>query len=353
MRYCSLEDLQPGMVIAKNIYFESNSGAKIVGVRQNAVLSETLISGLQKRGIRGVYIEDELSRGVIIDDYFSDETKSLVIQALKSKKIENIYEISKKIVKENYGSRKVDFDFYNMINTKTEEEHALSICELSLFLANQFGFNNEELSNMANTALLHNIAKIIPVPILASALKNQSVAFDPGKLDYLYPFYGYHYLKSYPYLTASTKQAILFGSVNENGTGFPFKLEDQDKHLLKKYSKILLICDYFETYLKRFGNPIDARAQLQKDVNKGVVDKKYADIFLERVPVYPVSSMVELSNGDIAIVVRNNAYSPDRPVVRTDYGLDVDLSNTKGIGIVKSFMKESQMDIQTNNIALK
>ena len=64
MRYINIEHAEPGMVLARTIYNENNC----VLLSQNSVLTKEYIVRLTIRGYQGVYIEDEISEGIEIEE---------------------------------------------------------------------------------------------------------------------------------------------------------------------------------------------------------------------------------------------------------------------------------------------
>ena len=65
--------------------------------------------------------------------------------------------------------------------------------------------------------------------------------------------------------------------------------------------------------------------------------KKYnydlAATFLKFIPIYPIGIIVNLSNGERAIVIKNNEGNPTSPIVKLETGEVIDLTQTLNIVI--------------------
>ena len=67
MRYINIEKVESGMVLAKEVFDDDGR----VLLAANTILTKEYIIRLSIRGYQGVYIEDELSRGIQIDEVIS------------------------------------------------------------------------------------------------------------------------------------------------------------------------------------------------------------------------------------------------------------------------------------------
>ena len=69
MRYISIDSAQPGMIVGKSIYNEQGS----ILVNYRVKLTERLILRMRDIGLAGLYIEDEMSSDITVEDLISDE----------------------------------------------------------------------------------------------------------------------------------------------------------------------------------------------------------------------------------------------------------------------------------------
>ena len=113
-----------------------------------------------------------------------------------------------------------------------------------------------------------------------------------------------------------------------NGGGYPDRQKEGEISL---FSRILSVADIFDALVTRrpYKGPISGREAMEMILALGEeLDNKVIQSFIESVILYPVDSIVELSNGEMAKVVENNKRYPTRPkVVEIITGKVYDLSN--------------------------
>ena len=85
MRYLNIEKVSPGMILAKEVY--DDDGRILLSV--NTKLTKEYIKRLSIRGYQGVYIEDEFSNGIDIEEVISVELRNKATQALKDGNIDS------------------------------------------------------------------------------------------------------------------------------------------------------------------------------------------------------------------------------------------------------------------------
>ena len=109
--------------------------------------------------------------------------------------------------------------------------------------------------------------------------------------------------------------AVLQHHEKLNGKGYPLGFP---KEKITRYAKILAVSDIYDAlvterpYKKAF-SPRDAVELIMSMTEE--LDISAIKSFLASVILYPVNSIVKLSNGEIAKVVKNNAKHALRPIV--------------------------------------
>jgi len=84
------------------------------------------------------------------------------------------------------------------------------------------------------------------------------------------------------------------------------------------FSRILSVADIFDALVTKrpYKGPISGREAMEMILALGSeLDNTVIQSFIESVILYPVDSIVELSNGEMAKVVENNKRYPTRPKV--------------------------------------
>lgn len=79
MRYMLIEAVTSGMIIGKDIYDANDSILLCQGKR----LSELNVTRLRELGYAGIYIQDNLTRDIRIDDILSPEIRSEACQSIR------------------------------------------------------------------------------------------------------------------------------------------------------------------------------------------------------------------------------------------------------------------------------
>lgn len=80
MRFISVQCLREGMILANNLY--GKNGELLLSM--NIILNSNYIVSIRKLGYSGVYIEDSLSKDIIINNIISDNLKIKTVLALKN-----------------------------------------------------------------------------------------------------------------------------------------------------------------------------------------------------------------------------------------------------------------------------
>ena len=122
-------------------------------------------------------------------------------------------------------------------------------------------------------------------------------------------------------LSDATLKAILQHHETLNGKGYPEGLMGKDIHL---YARIVQCVDSFEamTHQRPYRKKaLDVNTAIKEIIETGrsIYDRDVLKALMSRVGLYPVMTLVELSNKQIARVVRQNRQFPLSPVVRIEF----------------------------------
>ena len=112
-----------------------------------------------------------------------------------------------------------------------------------------------------------------------------------------------------------------------NGHGYP---QGVDRSRIHKYAKIISVADVFDALVTKrpYKDPFSKNVATEMVMGMSQeLDIDMMKIFLHTVILYPVDSIVTLSNGELAKVVENNPDYPLRPkVVGLKHGVVYDLA---------------------------
>lgn len=313
MKYIELENLKAGMVVAKNIF--GRQSELLLSV--DCVLTTRLINRMVLSECEGAYIadgsEDEPQENGIISSKLKENTvkavkdffigaeqnnssiKASSFSAMKQQLNNIIDELScNKNAMVNMADLKV-FDDYTYY-------HCVSVTGLSIMVGIASNMCRSDLYKLGMGALLHDIGKMfIPKKIL-----NKNGPLNKDEYDYIkrHCQLGFDYLKMQNQLSAEPIIAVLTHHERYDSKGYPLGLP-QNKQTIE--GKIIAVCDNYDAlisdrpYRKAF-SPSEAIEYIMG--NSGTMfDPKILDIFLKKIELYPVGTVVKLSNGKTGRVI--------------------------------------------------
>ncbi len=204
-------------------------------------------------------------------------------------------------------------------------KHSVDVASLSMIIAKKYGLKPEAIREIGIAGLLHDIGKSkIPNEILNKPGKLTDEEFAQIKNHSLF---GYRLIENSSFSLA-IKNGVLQHHEKMNGRGYPMGVKADKIHT---YARIISVCDVYDAlvterpYKKGFSkkDAIEILMTMTEDL-----EMKAMKSFLTSIILYPVDSIVHLSNGEYAKVVENNPNYPLRPtVVATKTGKVYDLNN--------------------------
>lgn len=192
-------------------------------------------------------------------------------------------------------------------------QHSVDVATISMLIARNSGMPGEEIQKIGMAGLLHDMGKSkIPNEILNKAGKLTEEEFAIMKNHSLF---GYQILKEKGGIPQEVLMGVLQHHEKLNGKGYPMGVAAEK---ICPYAKILAIADIYDAlvterpYKKAFSQQ-DAIEMIMAMTDE--LDITFMRNFLGIVILYPVNSVVTLSNGEKAKVLKNNPQYPLRPKV--------------------------------------
>jgi HD-GYP domain-containing protein (c-di-GMP phosphodiesterase class II) len=197
--------------------------------------------------------------------------------------------------------------------------HSVNVCILSTALGQRLGLNKRELSELGMAALLHDLGKMtVPKPVL-----NKPGTFNPAEWEIMrmHPLEGVRTLLRSSRLSETTIKIMLVGLEHHmrfDLSGYP-RLGDRWE--IGMLSRIVSIADCYDAMTSRRSYEEERltphRVMLHMMGRSGKnFDPVLMRLFVSLMGLYPVGSLVELSTGELAVVVAADPRDPVAPVVR-------------------------------------
>ncbi len=323
MRRINVSRLKAGMELAKPIY--ANNG--VILLRDGTNLTQNYIEKIKQLDLAYIYIQDEISQGIEIDELVSEETKAETKRVLQEsiRKIEDghfsvnemIVNNVETIITEVLENPRVMISLQEIRNKSDYlYMHSINVCIIALFIAKKKGYNNTQLKHLALGALLHDLGKSQIKDFDATRYREQ---YTPQELA-LYRDHvrlGYELIKSIPGSSLLAANVALTHHEMFDGTGFPLGKKNENIH---EFSRIVAIANEYDNLL--YNNSLTQRMK-HYEIIELIVSRAYTwfdpeivRIFRSSVSPYPIGLGVRLSDGRIGVVAKLNENMPTRPVIR-------------------------------------
>lgn len=317
MRFLSIDKIEPGSYLGKPLY--SSQGAILLN--EHFQLTEMLLDRLKKLGFCGLYIEDEISNGIMVNDVVSEQLRleaSIKLESIAKNigSFAQMQPIISNIVDSIIENNDVMIQIQKLHSYHSYTyTHCINVGIYSVCMGAKMGLRRDQLLKLGTAGILHDIGKNdIPIEILDKPGKLTQEEFDIIKS---HPVFGYNMIKDTIELSSVTKIGVLQHHERCDGSGYPRGLKKDE---ISVYGKIIAIADTYDALTSNRSyraaySPFEAYEYLLGDGDTQY-DIAIVNVFARCIAVYPVGTCVELSDGTKAIVVRNLTDCALRPVVR-------------------------------------
>jgi HD-GYP domain-containing protein (c-di-GMP phosphodiesterase class II) len=326
MRYVSTNHLKPGDKLGADLATSRNR----VLLRKGRELSHTMINKLEVLGFQGVYVDDKISDGIVVDDIISHELKSAAraeMQALfhngetnrhhnVRKQMPTIKSIVHNIVDEVVRNHDI---MVNIIDIRTYDDytysHSLNVSVLSVVMGTVLGLGKKQLHDLAMGSLLHDTGKMF----IKKEILNKPARLTPEEFEEIktHSERGYHYLCDQLEIPEEARIVALQHHEQFSGNGYPAGLSNTDIHL---YGRICCVADVYDALTsdrpyRKSMPPSDAIEYIMSGYNT-LFDPIVVEALTKKIAPYPAGTCVRLSTGQTGIVVQNYQETGLRPRVR-------------------------------------
>lgn len=327
MRIVTVSNLKGNEILGRQIYDETGRVLLAAGVK----LKSYYIDKINELGINLVYIDDDISKNVVIEESISEKTRQMSKRAIK----EMISKYSSE--RRNYSSSimdSVDSVIEDVLSNKDVlinvaeisagdnniYSHSINVSVLSTIIGTHMGYSPLNLKSIAAGALLHDIGKIK----IMNDNKILNSFKDKEELDkyikFNHPKIGYDFLGKQHIWSAYVKVAVLMHHEKSDGSGYPLGLESNE---INKMAKIVAICDVFDNLISGKGkNKFQTTSEVIEylvGMSNTYFDADIVKKFTANIAAFPTGSGVLLNTNEKGLVIKQNNSMPTRPVVKVIY----------------------------------
>lgn len=355
MRLIPIECVRESSCLGKTIYDDNGR----ILLKKGTKLTDAVIRKINDLQIYSIYINDEYSSEEI-EDIIRPEVRQKSIKVVKdtfnnierlAKEVEkgpkaaiakrnreyfmNIYGVAEELLNNILSNNNI---LVSLVDMKSMDnyiyQHSVNVAVISLVIGISLKMNKRDLIELCLGALTHDIGKAFISKDITT--KEGDFSEEEYKIYKEHTVKGYDYLRTNFSLKAGSRLIALQHHERVDGLGFPEGLTGDKIHL---YSKIVSIANCYDTLTSdcNYRRSIPANEALEyimAHVNS-LFDFDLVNIFSRIIVVYPIGTIVKLSNGDIAKVKGTPPNFPLRPVVEI-----IKSENKENIGRVIELINE-------------
>ncbi|OHD71598.1 MAG: hypothetical protein A2W19_15130 [Spirochaetes bacterium RBG_16_49_21] len=347
MKKIPVEELRPGMIYDKPIYVDSNN----ILIMANAPIKESDIKKLTTWGITavetaGVLLKmidvaneknppsDSESEKKIVSEYndllkkrktlieIHSRARAAVDAAYKAIRNNTPFETGDleesvqnivKLLKENSN---IFLFLYGLDEGKDHTlTHSVNVTFYSLITGIALKYNQIKLTELGLGTLLIDAGMVqLPAYIIHKQSNLTEQEFNQIKT---HPLLGYRALKDMGKIKESSATICLQHHEQFDGKGYPRGLRGHD---IDEFARITSIADSYEAQIsnRSYRKKVDFYHAMRNLLSSGVnkFDPVILRVFLSRMSVYPIGSIVELNDGAIGIIIGSVPEKPLRPIIK-------------------------------------
>lgn len=354
-KFISTRLLKEGMKIDQAIV--DSTGRSLI--EKGAYLDDFHIEYLQGKGIGGIYIQEgepdpeelnelemqipQFTKEVIEKNRVEDRAKVQLTESVRKRVGEGIQYLYHNTDSENFSEATnnvanelmktiVDNDAVavdiSMLKVSDEYtfKHSVDVATMAMIIGKKYGLSDREIHDLGIAGLLHDVGKSkIPNEVLNKAGRLTDEEFALMKQHTLL---GFEILKKRNEFSDGIMRGVLQHHEKTNGKGYPLGNNAEKIHL---YAKIISVADIYDALVTERSYKSAMPKGVAIEMIMAMTEELDFDAmksFLSTVILYPVDSIIQLSNGEKAKVIENNMENCLRPrVVGLKTGKIYDLAN--------------------------
>ncbi len=362
-----LDFVKPGYILGKAIVTDTGRVLLNKGVK----LTEFYIEQLKKLGYDSVFIEDEDTSDIIVEDDINEQTRqgaiktvsalfSIPVSEMKNVKKHTISEITKSIEKGEMKKKLSNSRYLRNITAVAHSivdevldnrmmsglvsfkrssdftyKHCVDVTVLSIALADRFLYDRNHLVELARGTLLHDIGRML----INKSLYEEPRRLSPEEFELIkkHPELGYVVLKDIADIGVIAPHIVYQHHEQQDGKGYPRGLKGDNsipiprKEIRKGYimplAEIVYAANVYDALVSprvyRSAYTPDQAFFIMKRMAGTHINKEGLRVMFEIIPAYPLGTTIIITSGRfknyIAVVSKINRENLSRPVIRVLY----------------------------------
>lgn len=321
MSTLKINQLRLGMVISESVYHPKNNklllkqGTRLVKEHIEK-LAELHVSEVEISDPFTVFLDIQENMEYLLNDCFQSMRKKIVPDSREGNMNDEVIKIIPMVqtavdaICANSTIRQVCVDM-QVIDFEALVRTGVFVSGYSMMLAALRGMSPQGILNVGTAALIHDVGMCE----MYQLIREKEIPEANRSLWEQHATYGY-YMMIEKNFSRDVAELIYSHHEKYNGTGFPRGLKGEE---IPVGSRIIALCaDYEEAVRNRGFLQYEAMEYIYG--NSGLsYDPVIVDAFAQNIPVYPLGAVVQLSTGEIGVVVNIRKNKGPRPVVRVQY----------------------------------
>ena len=193
-------------------------------------------------------------------------------------------------------------------------QHSMNVCIFSIALGRQLDLSEPELEDLGLCGMMHDMGKMkVPIHIL-----NKPGRLEPEELAIMqsHPTLGQKLLIPSHGLPGCVIDAAYGHHERLDGKGYPRKLTAER---VAPYTRIVTIADMYDALssdrVYKKGKTHLESIKIMTQASGGQLDPSLVIKFIESLGIYPPGNLVELSDGEVAVVIESNPVKKLKPKI--------------------------------------
>ncbi len=348
MRLISIDVLKEGMVLGRTIWNEAGHPL----LKKDVVINDHIIQRLQQLNTHYLYIDDEISEGIEVEETVPPAMRNKVIKTIKDsfQSIDGLNPVNASYILDQQSKTIVSIvdELLSAVTGNNEiltiltdaylfdeylYQHSFQVTLYSIAIAKELGYSAEDLRLIGIGALLHDVGKLmVPKDILTKPGRLTNDEFEMMKM---HARYGFDLLRNLHSISLLVAHCAFQHHERIDGSGYPRGLVDFEIH---PFAKIIGVADVFDAvttnrvYREKM---LPSQGLAIVEAGSGTLyDARIVKALKRAVVHYPNGVILKLSDGRRGIVSRQNTLDAALPWIRIFEEQDQLLTATYEINLV-------------------